>query len=127
MDFPGDLKYTKEHEWLRYDATTGEAVVGITSFAQSELGDIVFVEFEPTGVPIESDAIFGTVEAVKTVSELFAPVAGSVLEVNQKLEANPELVNEDPYGEGWMIRMKVDSADEVAALLSAEDYAAMVR
>jgi len=127
MDFPGDLKYTKEHEWLRYDAATGEAVVGITSFAQSELGDIVFVEFEPTGVPVQGDAIFGTVEAVKTVSELFAPVAGSVIEVNDKLEAKPELVNEDPYGEGWMIRMKVDSADEVEALLSAEDYAAMVR
>jgi glycine cleavage system H protein len=126
MDFPGDLKYTKAHEWLRYDATTGEAVVGITSFAQSELGDIVFVEFEPVGVPVQGDAIFGTVEAVKTVSELYAPVSGSVIEINEKLEANPELVNEDPYGEGWMIRMKVDSADEVEALLSAEDYAAMV-
>lgn len=126
MDFPADLKYTKDHEWLRFDSTTGEAVVGITSFAQSELGDIVFVEFEPTGEPISADAIFGTVEAVKTVSELYAPVSGTVIEINGKLDANPELVNSDPYGEGWMIRMKVGSADDVEGLLSAEDYAAMV-
>lgn len=126
MDFPDDLKYTKEHEWIRYDAGSGEALVGITAFAQSELGDIVYIEFEPTGNPIEADAIFGTIEAVKTVSELYAPVAGTVVEANEKLDANPELVNEDPYGEGWMIRMKVDSASDVEGLMSAEQYAEMV-
>lgn len=126
MQFPADLKYTKEHEWLRYDAEAGEAVIGITAFAQSELGDIVYIEFEPTGQPIEADAIFGTVEAVKTVSELYAPVAGTVVETNEQLDANPEVVNEDPYGEGWMIRMKVDDPSSLDDLLSAEDYAAMV-
>jgi glycine cleavage system H protein len=126
MDFPDDLKYTKEHEWIRYDGATGEAVIGITAFAQSELGDIVFVEFEPTGEPLDAEAIFGTVEAVKTVSELYAPVPGVVVATNDKLDGTPELVNEDPYGEGWMIRMKVDSPRDVDALMSSEEYASMV-
>jgi len=126
MEYPADLKYTREHEWLQFDASTGEAVIGITSFAQSELGDIVFVEFEPVDVSIDANAVFGTVEAVKTVSELFAPVAGRVIEVNAKLESNPELINEDPYGDGWMVRMSVDDPGAVDGLLSADEYAAMV-
>lgn len=126
MDFPDDLKYTKEHEWVRFDETSGEAVIGITSFAQSELGDIVYIEFESVGDTVEADAIFGTIEAVKTVSELYAPVAGTVSEANPQLEDSPELVNQDPYGEGWMIRMKVDSPSDIDGLMSAADYAEMV-
>ena len=126
MQFPDELKYTKDHEWIRFDSTSNEAVIGITSFAQSELGDIVYVEFEPTGAALDASAIFGTVEAVKTVSELYAPVSGTVIETNEKLDANPELVNEDPYGDGWMVRMKVNSPGDVDALMSSEEYAAMV-
>ena len=126
MQFPDELKYTKDHEWIRFDSASSEAVIGITSFAQSELGDIVYVEFEPTGEALDASAIFGTVEAVKTVSELYAPVSGTVIETNEKLDANPELVNEDPYGDGWMVRMKVDSPGDVDALMSSEEYAAMV-
>jgi glycine cleavage system H protein len=105
MNFPEELKYTKEHEWIR-DNGDGTATVGITDFAQSELGDIVFVELEPEGSEFEQDEVFGTVEAVKTVSELFTPVSGEIIEINEELEDDPELVNTDPYGKGWMAKLK---------------------
>lgn len=124
MNFPDNLRYTKEHEWVRIEGD--EAVVGITSFAQGELGDIVYVEIETVGQELESGAVFGTVEAVKTVSDLFLPVSGSITEVNPQLNSNPELVNSDPYGEGWMVRMKVKDLADVEALMSAEAYQSLV-
>lgn len=124
MNFPDNLRYTKEHEWVRIEGD--EAVIGITSFAQGELGDIVYVEIETVGQDLESGAVFGTVEAVKTVSDLFLPVSGSITEVNPKLNSNPELVNSDPYGEGWMVRMKVKDAAEVEGLMTAEAYQNLV-
>ena len=120
MNIPAELKYTKDHEWVRIE--DDEAVIGITDFAQSELGDIVFVEVETEGESIESEEIFGSVEAVKTVSDLFMPLSGEVLSFNSELEDAPEVVNSDPYGEGWMIRVKISDASEVDALLSAEQY-----
>ncbi|NDG51616.1 MAG: glycine cleavage system protein GcvH [Flavobacteriia bacterium] len=120
MNIPAELKYTKEHEWVRIEGD--EAVIGITDFAQSELGDIVFIEVETEGESIESEEIFGSVEAVKTVSDLFMPLSGEVLSFNSELEDAPEVVNSDPYGEGWMIRVKISDASEVDALLSAEQY-----
>jgi glycine cleavage system H protein len=120
MNIPAELKYTKDHEWVRIEGD--EAVIGITDFAQSELGDIVFVEVETEGESIESEEIFGSVEAVKTVSDLFMPLSGEVLSFNSELEDAPEVVNSDPYGEGWMIRVKISDASEVDALLSAEQY-----
>ena len=126
MDFPAELRYTKEHEWLRHDVESNSAVIGITSFAQGELGDVVFVELEPAGTAVDADAVFGTVEAVKTVSELFSPVRGTVIELNAELESSPELVNEDPYGAGWMIRIELDDPGELDNLMSSEEYAAMV-
>lgn len=124
MKFPEDLLYTKDHEWIRIEGDT--AVVGITDFAQSELGDIVYVEIDTVGDAISRDDVFGTVEAVKTVSELFMPVDGEVLEVNSELEASPELVNDDPYGDGWIIRISLSDATSRDGLISASDYAAMV-
>lgn len=121
MSHPTDLKYTKEHEWIR-DNGDGTATVGITDFAQSELGDIVFVEIEPEGYEFDQDEVFGTVEAVKTVSELFAPVAGEVEEINDKLEMEPELVNDDPYGEGWMVKIKLSDPSQLDDLMSADEY-----
>jgi len=120
MNFPTDLKYTKDHEWVRVSGN--EAYVGITEFAQSELGDIVFIDITTVGQEVNHGALFGTVEAVKTVSDLFMPVSGKVLETNPKLESNPELVNQDPYGDGWMIKMTITDASGVNNLLSAEDY-----
>ena len=120
MNIPAELKYTKDHEWVRIEGD--EAVIGITDFAQSELGDIVFVEVETEGESIESEEIFGSVEAVKTVSDLFMPLSGEVLSFNSELEDAPEVVNSDPYGEGWMIRVKISDASEVDALLSSEQY-----
>ncbi|MFL2570233.1 MAG: glycine cleavage system protein GcvH [Flavobacteriales bacterium] len=120
MNIPAELKYTKEHEWVRIEGD--EAVIGITDFAQSELGDIVFIEVETEGESIESEEIFGSVEAVKTVSDLFMPLSGEVLSFNIELEDAPEVVNSDPYGDGWMIRVKISDASEVDALLSAEQY-----
>jgi len=120
MNFPADLKYTKDHEWIRISGN--EAYVGITDFAQSELGDIVFIDITTVGQDVAHSALFGTVEAVKTVSDLFMPIAGKVLETNPKLESNPELVNKDPYGDGWMIKMTIANLSEVDSLLSAEDY-----
>tara|TARA_R110000868_G_scaffold304437_24_gene565457 strand:- start:1259 stop:1639 length:381 start_codon:yes stop_codon:yes gene_type:complete len=121
MSTPSDLKYTKEHEWLK-DNGDGTATIGITEFAQGELGDIVFVELEDPGFEFSQDDTFGTVEAVKTVSELFAPVDGEVIELNEKLEDNPELVNDDPYGAGWMVKIKLNDPSQLEELLSAEDY-----
>lgn len=121
MNIPSDLKYTQEHEWIR-DNGDGTVTVGITDFAQGELGDIVFVELEPEGFEFEKEDVFGTVEAVKTVSELFAPVAGEIVEVNEELEDDPELVNNDPYDKGWMVKIKVSDASQIEELLSAEDY-----
>lgn len=121
MNIPSDLKYTQEHEWIR-DNSDGTVTVGITDFAQGELGDIVFVELEPEGFEFDKDEVFGTVEAVKTVSELFAPVAGEIVEVNENLEDDPEQVNNDPYGDGWMVKIKVSDATQVEDLLSADEY-----
>ncbi|CAH0995260.1 Glycine cleavage system H protein [Emticicia aquatica] len=121
MNFPADLRYTSEHEWLRI--TEGNiAVIGITDFAQSELGDIVFVEIETVGQTFAANEIFGTVEAVKTVSDLFLPVSGKILEVNQALSNAPELVNNDPYGEGWMVKIEVSDLAEVDALMDSAAY-----
>ena len=121
MNIPKELKYTKEHEWIR-DNGDGTATVGITDFAQGELGDIVFVELEEIGFEFEMDESFGTVEAVKTVSELYAPVSGEISEINDKLQDAPELVNEDPYGDGWMVKLKVKDASEMDSLMTAEEY-----
>lgn len=121
MNFPAELKYTPEHEWLR-DNGDGTVTVGITDFAQGELGDIVFVEVDDIGSEVAKDAPFGNVEAVKTVSELFAPVSGEILEINATLEDAPETVNEDPYGEGWIVKIKLSDASELDALLSADAY-----
>ncbi len=118
---PSDLRYTKDHEWVRLHPD-GTASIGITEFAQSELGDIVFVDVNTVGEAVSQEDIFGTVEAVKTVSELFMPVSGTVLEVNAELESNPELVNDDPYGEGWMIKIRLDNPADFETLLSADDY-----
>jgi glycine cleavage system H protein len=124
MNFPAELRYTKDHEWVRIEGD--EAVIGITDFAQQELGDIVYVEIETVGQELESGAVFGTVEAVKTVSDLFLPVSGTVTEINGKLNANPELVNTDPYGEGWMVRMKLKDAADAATLMDAAAYQKVV-
>lgn len=124
MTFPQELKYTKEHEWIRLEGDI--ATVGITEFAQSELGDIVYVDITTEGDEVEAGEVFGSVEAVKTVSDLYMPITGTVIEVNPDLEDAPETVNADPYGKGWMIKIKVDNADDVAELLSAADYTALV-
>ena len=124
MNFPAELKYTKDHEWVRIEGDT--AIIGITDFAQHELGDIVFVDVTTIGQTLAKDSIFGTVEAVKTVSDLFMPVSGEVLELNAKLETAPESVNSDPYNEGWMIKVKMSDASEFESLMSAEDYQAEV-
>ena len=124
MNVPSELKYTKDHEWIRIEGD--EAVIGITDFAQSELGDIVFVEVETEGEEIDLEDVFGSVEAVKTVSDLFMPLSGEVLEFNSELEDAPEKVNEDPYNEGWMIKIKISAASQIDALLSAEDYSNLI-
>ena len=120
MNLPDNLKYTKDHEWVRVEGDV--AVVGITDFAQSELGDIVYVDIDTVDKEISQEDVFGTVEAVKTVSDLFSPLSGTVLEVNPKLDNSPELVNSDPYGDGWIIRMSISDASQVDGLLSAEGY-----
>ncbi len=121
MNIPAELKYTREHEWVK-DNGDGTVTVGITDFAQSELGDIVFVELDEVGSTYDQEDVFGTVEAVKTVSELFAPVSGELTEVNVELEDDPELVNNEPYGAGWMAKFKLSDSTELDSLLSAEDY-----
>jgi len=124
MNLPQELKYTKDHEWVRIEGDV--AYVGITDFAQSELGDIVYVDIDTLDKKVSSEEVFGTVEAVKTVSDLFSPLTGTVLEINPKLDASPETVNSDPYGDGWMIKMSVDDQSEVSNLLSAAAYAELV-
>ena len=123
MNFPDNLKYTKEHEWIRIEGN--QAVIGITDFAQGELGDIVYVEIETEGETLNSEAVFGTVEAVKTVSDLFMPVSGKVVEVNKNLVTKPESVNKDPYNDGWMIRVEMTNPSEVSNLMNADDYRKM--
>jgi glycine cleavage system H protein len=124
MSTPANLKYTKDHEWVRVEGDT--VVVGITSFAQGELGDIVYVEVETEGETLEQHEVFGTVEAVKTVSDLFLPVSGEIIEFNTNLEANPELVNSDPYGEGWIIKVKISDVSQLDELLDADGYKALI-
>lgn len=120
MNVPKNLKYTNDHEWIKVDGDI--ATIGITDFAQGELGDIVYVEVDTLDETLQKEEVFGTVEAVKTVSDLFMPLSGEILEFNESLETNPEKVNEDPYNEGWMIKMKVSDLSEMDDLLSAEDY-----
>ena len=124
MNIPSNLKYTKEHEWVSIDGDV--ATVGITEFAQKELGDIVYVEVETVDQTLDKDEVFGTVEAVKTVSDLFLPLTGEIIEFNENLESEPEKVNSDPYGEGWMIKIKMNNPAEVEELLSSEDYKALI-
>jgi glycine cleavage system H protein len=124
MNFPADLKYTKEHEWMRVDGD--QAVVGITEFAQKELGDIIYVDIDSVGDTLEQNAVFGSVEAVKTVSDLFLPVGAEILEVNPLLKDQPELVNKDPYGDGWMVKIKLSNPAEADALLDSAAYQALV-
>lgn len=121
MENPTDLKYTRNHEWIR-DNGDGTATIGVTNFAQSELGDIVFVELEMPGFEFEKDDEFGTIEAVKTVSELYAPASGEIVEINDQLEAEPELVNDDPYGDGWMVKISLKDPSELDDLMDAEAY-----
>lgn len=124
MNFPSELRYTKDHEWIKVDGNI--ATIGITEFAQSELGDIVFVDVNTVGKTLAASEIFGTVEAVKTVSDLFLPVAGKIVEVNPTLDKQPELVNTDPYGEGWMVKVEVEDAAAIDALLDAAAYQNLV-
>jgi glycine cleavage system H protein len=124
MNFPSDLKYTKDHEWIKLEGNV--AKIGITDFAQRELGDIVYVDISTVGKSLNAEEVFGTVEAVKTVSDLFLPVAGTIKETNPALEKAPELVNNDPYGEGWMVKVEVKDVAEVEKLMSAEEYSQMV-
>jgi glycine cleavage system H protein len=124
MNIPANLKYTKDHEWVKIEGDI--ATVGVTDFAQSELGDIVFVEVETEGETLDQEEVFGTIEAVKTVSDLFMPLGGEIIEFNTEIEANPELVNTDPYGAGWMVKVKISDASQVEGLLDAEAYTALV-
>jgi len=124
MDFPSELRYSREHEWIRNDGDS--ATIGVTDFAQGELGDIVFIEFEPIDSDLAQNDVFGTVEAVKTVSELFMPISGRVKAINEELEGHPEYVNDDPYGKGWMIKIEINDASELEGLLSAQEYQDMV-
>jgi glycine cleavage system H protein len=124
MNIPENLKYTKDHEWIKVQGN--DAIVGITDYAQGELGDIVFVEIETVGEDLEKEEVFGTVEAVKTVSDLFMPASGNIVEFNPKLEATPELINTDPYGDGWMIKIKLSNPAELNELLTAEQYKELI-
>lgn len=124
MNFPAELKYTKDHEWIRVEGDT--AYIGITEFAQGELGDIVYIDINTIGQEVAKEEVFGTVEAVKTVSDLFMPLDGSILEVNKMLDTQPELVNSDPYGDGWMVKISLTNAADAETLLSAEDYKSVI-
>lgn len=124
MNVPGNLKYTKDHEWLRVEGDTG--YVGVTDFAQGELGDIVFIEIETVGETLKKEEVFGTIEAVKTVSDMFMPVSGEILEMNPAIEETPDVVNKDPYGSGWMVKMKITDPSEVDQLLSPEKYKELI-
>ncbi len=124
MSIPAELKYTKDHEWVRVEGNV--ATVGVTAFAQGELGDIVYVEVETEGETLEKEEIFGTVEAVKTVSDLYMPISGKIIEFNSNLEATPELVNSDPYGEGWMVKIELSNDSEIDELMNSDDYEANI-
>ena len=124
MNFPSNLKYSKDHEWVRVEGN--DAYIGITEFAQGELGDIVFVDIGTRGDTLDKEAVFGTIEAVKTVSDLFMPIGGKVMEVNSKIDTNPELVNKDSYGEGWLVKISVSNLADVNMLMSADDYRKMI-
>ena len=124
MNIPENLKYTKDHEWVSIEGNV--ATIGVTDFAQGELGDIVYVEVETEGESLDQEEVFGSVEAVKTVSDLFMPIAGEIISFNEELEANPELVNSDPYGEGWMIKVEMSDVSQIDTLLDASAYAALV-
>jgi glycine cleavage system H protein len=124
MNVPGNLKYTKDHEWLRIEGDMG--YVGVTDFAQGELGDIVFIEIETVGETLKKEEVFGTIEAVKTVSDMFMPVSGEILEMNPTLEESPEVVNKDPYGKGWMVKIKITDPAETGQLLSPEKYRELI-
>ena len=124
MNFPSNLKYSKDHEWLRVEGN--DAYVGITEFAQGELGDIVFIDIGTAGETLDKEAVFGTIEAVKTVSDLFMPVSGKVLVVNSKIDSNPELVNKDPYGDGWLVKVTLSNPADVSGLMSADDYKKLI-
>ncbi len=124
MNIPAELKYTKDHEWIKIDGDV--ATVGVTEFAQSELGDIVYVEIETEGETLDQEEVFGSIEAVKTVSDLFMPLGGEVIEFNESLEAAPETVNNDPYGDGWMVKIKISDMSEVDSLLDADAYQAVI-
>ncbi len=124
MNVPESLFYTKDHEWLRVEGNFG--YIGVTDFAQGELGDVVFIEIETVGETLKKEEVFGTIEAVKTVSDMFMPVGGEILEVNPKLEQTPEVVNKDPYGNGWMVKIKITDPSEVKSLLTAEKYKALL-
>jgi glycine cleavage system H protein len=124
MNFPSELKYTKDHEWISISGNT--AIIGITDFAQRELGDIVYIETEKVGADIAKEETFGTVEAVKTVSDLFMPLSGTILEINEDINNNPELVNSDPYGKGWMVKIEFSNEAELEELLSDEDYKKLI-
>ena len=125
MKFPDDLKYSKDHEWLR-QTESGEAYVGVTEFAQSELGDIVFIDIDTEGEELDKEEVFGTVEAVKTVSDLFMPISGKILEINEKLADEPELINNDPYGDGWIIKISITENSELESLLGAKEYEELI-
>ena len=124
MNIPSELKYTKDHEWIKVEGDI--ATIGITDFAQGELGDIVYVEVDTLDETLDAEEVFGTVEAVKTVSDLFLPLSGEIIEFNENLEDEPEKVNTDPYGEGWMIKLKISDASQVDELMSADDYKALI-
>lgn len=124
MNIPSELKYTKDHEWVKIEDDL--AIIGITDFAQSELGDIVYVEVETLDETLDADEVFGTVEAVKTVSDLFLPLSGEIVEFNEGLEDDPETVNSDPYGAGWMIKLKFSDASQIEGLMTSEDYKALI-
>jgi len=124
MSYPSNLKYTKEHEWIKVEGNT--ALIGVTFYAQKELGDIVFFEIETEGDTVDKDEPFGTIEAVKTVSDLFMPITGEIIEVNQLIKDNPELVNKDPYGDGWMVKINIVDASQLDELLDAEAYKALI-
>ena len=124
MDFPAALKYTKDHEWIKVEGN--DAYIGITEFAQRELGDIVYVDIPSLGKEVAKEEVFGTVEAVKTVSDLFMPITGTISEINPKLDSQPELVNSDPYGDGWMVKISLQNVADVDTLLSADDYKAII-
>jgi glycine cleavage system H protein len=124
MNVPANLLYTKDHEWLRVEGNTG--YIGVTDFAQGELGDVVFIEIETVGETLSKEEVFGTIEAVKTVSDMFMPVSGEILEVNPALEETPDVVNKDPYGKGWMVKITISDSAELKGLLSAESYKALL-